>query len=130
MCLVLRHFLPHQIQCYVSEQDPTNFLLENQMKLCAGARSTKVLHTQRRADAGSCLPVEELPENSAVGVASAPHPDVFLQAQILHLMLHSENRKHTHTRLCFVFIHSDTNTCKLVDVECLPKKRGKTFLNF
>jgi len=38
------------------------------------------------------VPVEELPENSTVGIASTPHPDVFLQTQIFHLMLHSENR--------------------------------------
>ncbi len=37
----------------------------------------------------SVLPVEELPEDSAVGVASTPHSDVFLQTQVLHLMLYS-----------------------------------------
>lgn len=35
------------------------------------------------------LPVEELPEDSAVGVASTPDSDVFLQTQVLHLVLHS-----------------------------------------
>lgn len=41
----------------------------------------------------STLPVEELPEGSAVGIASTPHPDIFLQTEVLHLVLHSEDRK-------------------------------------
>lgn len=82
----------------------------------------EVLHCTTLRWGGGSLPVEELPENSAVGVASTPHPDVFLQAQILHLMLHAENRKHRHVFVfVFWFIQSNPNGCKLVDVEWLPK---------
>lgn len=41
---------------------------------------------------GGPLPVEELAEDSAVGVASTPHADVLLQTQVLHLVLDSEQQ--------------------------------------
>lgn len=78
---------------------------------------------------GGVLPVEELPENSAVGVASTPHPDVFLQTQILHLMLHSEDRRHT-IHICIKFQPFfkkkkkkglKVNGRRLVYAECRPK---------
>lgn len=43
------------------------------------------------------LPVEELPEDSAVGIASTPHSNVFLQTQILHLVFYSKGREKMYT---------------------------------
>lgn len=96
------HLFPLSVHC-IYKLLTTVIVIKLQHEVRKAAISTEIrkLKNQREGEAvgaGSgrgLLPVEELPENSAVGVASTPHPDVFLQTQILHLMLHSEDRRHT-----------------------------------
>lgn len=64
------------------------------------------------------LPVEELLENSAVGVTSTPYPDVFLQTQVFHLVLYAKDRKKNkkkQTRINIRIILCQTFHCRDVD---------------